>query len=352
MDNGHGMKRFVLRTLLALLPAIALVALYLIKDPFHVIKPYGGNIYTPGDTVGLTVNTGYFSVESFKHFNPQRHYDSFIFGSSVSGYYLIKDWLPHLPQGSSAMHFNASRETLHGIINKLNYLTRHGVKINNALLVMEDEMLMRQPLDNDVIYVQHPQTEQDLSWWKFHQLYFSAFRHPELVAYTLWPNAATTRLVLDKGYATTDIPNRIEPLNEGYYRHIDSLIAVDPDRFYTPQHVARYSLPLKELPCQPKITPEVEDMLREIARILAKQGTSYQIIIPPHYGYESMHSIDLYQMESIFGEERVHNYSDDPKLGTDLHYYYDDGHLIASECAHLMDSAYHDVALPSPFIKR
>ena len=46
----------------------------------------------------------------------------------------------------------------------------------------------------------------------------------------------------------------------------------------------------------------------------------------------------------------VLDYSHDPKLGSDLHYYYDDGHLIAAECAHLMDSAYNTVTLPSPYL--
>ena len=38
-------------------------------------------------------------------------------------------------------------------------------------------------------------------------------------------------------------------------------------------------------------------------------------------------------------------------MGSDVHYYYDDGHLVAEACARLMDSAYNDVTLPSPFLK-
>ena len=33
----HGMKRFVLLSLLALLPVLLVVAFYIIRDPFHVI---------------------------------------------------------------------------------------------------------------------------------------------------------------------------------------------------------------------------------------------------------------------------------------------------------------------------
>ena len=53
--RSHGMKRFVLLSLLALLPALLVVALYLAKDPFHVVKPYKGQVYNPGDSITLTI---------------------------------------------------------------------------------------------------------------------------------------------------------------------------------------------------------------------------------------------------------------------------------------------------------
>lgn len=350
MRRNNGMKRFVLLTLLALSPVLLLVAFYVAKDPFHVVKPYKGRVYNPGDTISLTINWGHVTVESYKYFDPQGHFDSFIFGSSLSGYYRIKDWAPYLPADARPFHFNASRETLYGILNKLKWLTSRGVAIKNALIIMEDEMLMRRPLDSDVLFVQHPSTAPEVSWWKFHQLYFNAFRRPEIVAYLLCPGPMTQR-VLDEGYATTDITNRIEPINEGYYAWADSVIAVNPDEFFTPEHVKRYSLPLKELPCPEKINFTVSALLAEIHHVLESQGTDYHIIIPPHYGYEAIDSRDLFKLEGIFGQSRVHDYSHDPKLGSDLHYYYDDGHLIAQECARLIDSAYNAVSLPSPYCK-
>lgn len=344
------MKRFVLRSLLALLPVLLLVALYVIKDPFHVLRHHDA-VAAATDTVALTVNTGFQSVEVFKRFDSERHYDSFIFGSSLSGYYRVGDWKEHLPKGASPIHFNASRETLQGILNKLHFLASRGANVAHALIVMEDEMLQRRPLDSDVLYVQHPQTTSKVSWWEFHQLYFNAFRHPELVAFTLWPSQATARMILERGYATTDIPDRIESVNESYYGWADSLIRVDADAFYTPSHLAKYTHPMRKQPSDDKVTPAVEDLLRQIAQALKELGADYQIIIPPHYASEAISSADLFCLESIFGNERVHDYSHDPVMGGDLHYYYDDGHLIASACAQLMDSAYAAVTLPSPYLR-
>lgn len=348
--KDHGMKRFVLRSLVALSPVLLLVAFYIVRDPFHVVKPYKGQMYAPGDSITLTTNWGFVTIESYKYFNPQGQFDSFLFGSSLSGYYRIQDWQRHLPADARPFHFNASRETLYGILNKLHYLAHRGADIKHALVIMEDEMLMRRPLDSDVLFVQHPETAPEVSWWKFHQLFFNAYRRPELVAYLLCPGPMTQH-VLDKGLASTDIPDRIESINEGYYAWADSIIAVDPDRFFTPEHMAKYQRPLKQMPCQDKITPQVESILRQIADVFTSLGTDYQIIIPPHYGYEAISSNDLYKMESIFGFEHVHDYSHDPDLGSNLRYYYDDGHLIAAECARLMDSAYNAVSLPSPYLQ-
>ena len=349
--RNNGMKRFVLLSLLALLPALLVVALYLVKDPFHVVRPYKGQVYNPGDTITLTINWGYVTVESYKYFDPQEHFDSFIFGSSLSGYYFIKDWERHLPEDARPFHFNASRETLFGMFNKLLYLWHRGANVKHALLIIEDEMLMRRPMDEDVLFVQHPETAREVSWWKFHQLYFNAYRHPEVVAYLLCPGPMTQK-VLEKGYATTDLSNRDESINESYYGWADSVINVNPEAFYTPEHITQFKLPMKELPCKSKITPQIESKLHDIAGLLEKMGTDYQVIIPPHYGYEAISSSDLYAMELIFGPERVHDYSHDPELGNDLHYYYDDGHLISRECGHLIDSAYNTVTLPSPYLKQ
>ena len=348
--RNHSMKRFVLLCLLALLPVLLVVGFYILKDPFHVIKPYQGRIYNPGDTISLTINWGHVTVESYKFFDRQEHFDAFIFGSSLSGYYRIKDWRQHLPESARPFHFNATRETLQGISNKLHWLSSRGVKINHALLIIEDDMLQRRPIDNDVLYVQHPQTAKNVSWWKFHQLFFNTYRHPDIIAYLIDP-APMTRRVLEKGYATTDITTRIEPINEGYYQWADSVIAVNPDAYYTPEHLAKYRHNMKNMPCPRKITSEVEALLLDIADQLAAQGTDYHIIIPPHYATEAIDSQDLYLMESIFTPQRVHDYSHDATMGSDLHYYYDDGHLIAQECARLMDSAYHAVTLPSPYLK-
>ena len=138
-----GMKKFVLRTLVALLPVFAFVALYLCLDPFRVVYRYDGVSVQPGDTLERIPNKRFVALEGFKHYNPTEHFDSFIFGSSLSSNYTAAAWKKYLPDSASVYHFTVGAQTLTGIRDELRYLVNHGVKVRHALLVMEEEMYRR-----------------------------------------------------------------------------------------------------------------------------------------------------------------------------------------------------------------
>jgi len=84
-NKKKGFKKFVLRSLLALLPVALYVALYVALDPYRVLRPYDGVANVPGDTIDRIPNKRFVALEGFKHYDPQQHYDSFIFGSSRVG---------------------------------------------------------------------------------------------------------------------------------------------------------------------------------------------------------------------------------------------------------------------------
>ena len=148
-----GLKKFILRTLLALSPVAAYVALYVALDPFKVIRPYNGVSIAPGDSLERIPNKRYVAIEGLKYYNPQHHYDSFIFGSSISSNFTAEAWKKHLPPDASVYHFTAGANTLTGIRDELRYLIDHGYPVRHALLIMEDEMFQRKPRLNELPYV-------------------------------------------------------------------------------------------------------------------------------------------------------------------------------------------------------
>ena len=337
----HTLRRFVIRTLVALIPVYALVALYVVSDPFKVIHPYKG-LYSNGDTVALTVNNGYISTRNFLRFKDTMHYDSFIFGSSLSKYFTVKAWLRHLPKGASVYHYDQNGETLWGIYNKINFINKNGMQVKHALIVIEEEMLRRDEstVKDKFLYMQDYKTTPQFDCLNFHLQFFNMFKNPEFIKYELDKKDNVHRM-LALQYATTDIPNRIERTNEEYYATFDSLIAYAPSKFFTPERLARRKLHAQPTAYNNSIDAHTQDILIKIKQVLSKNHTDYIIIIPPRYYRRTLPEYDLYTIKRIFGDTHVFDFSHDTAISQNPRNYYDEAaHLISSKCAMLLDSAY------------
>ena len=337
-------QKFVLRTLLAALPVFLFIAFYASVDPFHVIDPV-----TPDghgrDSVIVGANAGFTSIETYLHYNDQYRYDSFIFGSSMSQNYKASYWKPYVGDSASILHFDASNETLAGIINKMRFLNNHGSTIKNALIVIEVMMLDRQPCEDDILFVQHPRATWALNWVKVNGLFLNAFRDLNQVKRALMPSLCEKQVQNEGIISGVAPPGRIGHLNEMYYAEFDSIIAHNPDEYYTPERLKRIRRIVLPSVTPPAIDEDVEAQLRTIKDILNRNHTHYMIIVPPCGTNPRLTWHDLWMMRSIFGEERVHDYSGVPELVNNERVYYDHAaHLISAKCKMLLDSAYHDMA--------
>lgn len=339
---SHSITKFCLRTLFAALPVLLFVAFYAIVDPFHTIHPITTDAQGR-DSVIVSNNAGFTSVETYLLYNDQYHYDSFILGSSMSQNFKASYWKPYLDSTASILHFDASSETLTGIINKMRFLNNHGSTIKNALIVIEARMLEKVwPIDNDILYVQHPATTSVLNWFNAHTLFFNAFRDINQVKYALFPSKYKTALQ-NKGILSTIAPNRIDHLNEMYYKEIDSIIATSPDKFYTPKRIEQMKRTITPTVTRPAIDEVAQARLVTIKEILDKNHTNYIIIVPPRNTFPQLTWHDLWVMKAIFGEDKVHDFSRHPQLVNNDRAYYDyTGHLISAKCKMLLDSAYSE----------
>ena len=84
--------------------AMPFVALYLIMDPFRVLRSYDD--YLKGWLV--EINQNYVSTEVYLKNHIRYGYDSFIFGSSRTMGYRTNDWKMYLGEGSSPFVFKSS----------------------------------------------------------------------------------------------------------------------------------------------------------------------------------------------------------------------------------------------------
>ena len=102
-----GIKEFILRVLLAASPLALFLALYVVLDPFGVVHRYDGVSVESGDSLERIPNKRYVAVEGLKYHSLERHYDSFIFGSSLSTNFTARQWVRHLPDSAHIYHFTA-----------------------------------------------------------------------------------------------------------------------------------------------------------------------------------------------------------------------------------------------------
>lgn len=349
----ESIKKFCFRTLLAALPVFLFMALYAIVDPFHIIHPVTTDAQGR-DSVMVSNNAGFTSIETYLLYDDQYHYDSFIFGSSMSQNFKASYWRPYLDSTASILHLDASSEFLEGIINKMNFINKHGTTIKNALIIIEAEMISRQPQEDNILFIQHPSTSGAKNWFKFHTLHFNAFRDLTQVKYALFHDTYNEEMQ-QKNMIASNAPDRIAHLNEFYYGTIDSIITQCPDKFFTPQLLAARKHAVLPTATKHAIDDKTELQLKLIKQILDKNHTSYIILVPPCNNQPQLQWHDLWVMKSIFGDDKVHNFSSHPQLVFNERAYYDNlGHLISAKCRMLLDSAYYEQqhhAIVNPYFK-
>ena len=332
--------KFIVRSLIAALPVFVFVGYYVVTDPFKVIYRSADRI---ADEHGLALgsNAGFVSIKTLEdNIKEGRAYDSFIFGSSMSQAFKAEDWQRHLPQGASIFHLDASEETVQGMVDKVNYLHRRGIKIRNALVIIEEVMLHRTPDDHNFLFTRTPAITGDVNWLQFHRQFFNVFKNPTFVGYSLFPDRYRDQMV-KKRYASSSLHHHSPLNNENIFTDIDSLIAVSPDKYYTPERLRKNDYrPLPTAYPPGTANPEVKKSLCELARLLRQDGTNYLVIMIPRYRRDPVSAWDMALIGQQFGSSNVVDFSRLP-VSSDNRAYYDwAAHLTSSRCRQLLDSAY------------
>lgn len=334
-----GFKKFVCRSLLALLPVAAYVVLYLALDPFGVVHRYNGVSIAPGDTLERIPNKRYVAIEGYKIFNPEQHYDSFIFGSSISSNFTAAAWKKHLPDTASVYHFTAGAQTLTGIRDELSYLLEHGANVRHAMIVMEQEMFHRPKRYEEMPYVPHYDVSDEVSWVHFQRVHFNAFRDPYIFLYNIWPTDRIADKLLADGKMQPIPSGRDELLNEDSSKGLDTMILGDPDKYYADWQWLADLKPFPN-PLPLDIDESNVGVLSDIARLLQNGGVDYMVIVPPRYQTPPLAAADHVALCDIMGAEHVYDWSGDSLLIHDLRSYYDGVHLLTFRCTELIDRCF------------
>ena len=173
--NHRGLLKLSLKLLLVLMPLLLPVLVYVVFDPFEVLRKYDRHYNDPR----IVYNRDYNTTETFMSNYVKQGYDSFIFGNSRSLAFHCRDWNRYI-KAKSVYHFDASAESLYGIYKKIIFLDERGVNLKNCLLILDDVALAKSDNHKGHIAIKHPKVSRE-SALDFHLEFLRAFMTPRFL---------------------------------------------------------------------------------------------------------------------------------------------------------------------------
>ena len=322
------MKKFFTKLLLVIVPLLIVVATYVFTDPFRVIYHYG-NFYDPAQKYQVYKNRDYISTETFRRNYSQQKYNSYIFGSSRSEVYEVKVWEKYI-NSNACFHYNAHRESLFGVEKKFEFLHRQGVKIRNALIVVDYELLAATSNYTDPVFRKHPLITNEGNF---------AFQLSEFKPYIfLFSKPSYLKWLLKQPqypFSYNALTNE-----ECWWGNLETAIAGNRDSFYQARSKAFYRRDTLQQYANRVIKEEQVNMLTRIKEIMAGDKTEYRIIINPLYDQRKTDTTDLRLLQSIFGSENVLDFSGINEITCSKYNYYEASHFRPQVATRLIDIAY------------
>jgi hypothetical protein len=253
-------------------------------------------------------------------------------------YYHIDTWRTHV-SGESFYHFDASGENLMGVERKLALLEKKGVKIKNALFVIDEDLLGGITNPQSIALIKHPilsgQSKLEFQLFMFKSYADMDFLscYMKLLATGKYvPSMSKTMVNHILKYVDTTNEETFPTLEDAILRNEDSFYTARKDVFFKRTGIVTYS--------KACIDTARERRLKNMKRILDANNTNYKIVISPSYDQVSMNRKDLENLQAIFGANNVFDFSGINDFTNNVHNYYEQTHYRPFIAKRIMDSVY------------
>lgn len=327
---------------------------YVITDPFKVLYDYDNYYDDNGEGYYINTNRSFVSTQMYSKNKDKSCYDSFIFGSSRSGYYLVDDWKKYISDTASCFHFDGYGESLYNTHKKLKYIDGKS-PIDNAIFCVERDFFYQDKQEYGHLWVL-PSSLVENNLGAFHMAFVRAYMNPEFL-YAFFDYLITRTLkpyMFENSIFEKPIAGYCVESNErnGAYRNIEKF----SDDFYGERLSMFPQRPDTIVYGKPVIHESQKQMLHDIYDILQRNKTQYKVILNPIYDQVLFASEDKEFLIELFGENVV-DFSGKNRITDDYHYYSDPSHFneyIASEIlriAYEQDSVKHKQLLDSLFYR-
>lgn len=335
------MRKLLLRLSLFLSPIILVIVVYVILDPFKVVRIYS-NYKPEGFPLSVPLNQNRVSAGTFRYYNDSVQYNSFIFGSSRSMFYEIQYWKPYLKESARCFHFDASAETLDGVLHKVEFLERENVKPDNVLFIFDADLIRPANLISEHLYMEDPIVVGNERWLPFQSAHFMAFLDRKFMrAFLDYTITGKVKSYMTELNVLDDKPFAYDPVtNEMRYEHYEQLD--NEGKYYTAARMAKFSMRRDSIQHigKPVIDSKAEQKLKRIAEIVQAAGAQVRVVISPLYNQIKFSPRDLAILNNLFGEDVVYDFSGINSLTKSYTSYYEQSHYRPKLAKAVLDSLY------------
>jgi hypothetical protein len=312
--------RLYLKCLLLSLPFIALVAFYIIKDPFMVIRHYRD--YDHSDICQCEGSIGWFKYKMLRH---RMHYDSFIMGSSCTKAFNTGDWNRYIHARPYRLFSNS--EEMSDVNVKLEALySQRNQQVKNLLIVAEKDFFTRTEPQGGVMHIMPPDVSGK-SEITYQTTFLQGFFSPMFLWRFIKFHVTHRYEHCMRGIINDDGPTRTFYTNDAILPN-ETKISTEGEEYWDDKswdNAKQHKFVWHEAP-RTIYTAQI-DYLNKMKELCQRHGTNVKIAIGPRLDKTAINHDDVNILKHIFGSRNVIDFSDKAhEKYSDYHNFYDNIH--------------------------
>jgi hypothetical protein len=309
------MKKFLIKLFLIFLPFLLALTIYIIDDPFMVIRKHARY-----DNSHVALNENLVGWEMYKSEKDSIHFDSFLMGNSCTQAFKCREWEKYLNPNDRAFRWIDNNETLEGLCIKLKALEKDHAELKNVLIILDWDSFNKVELRNGAIHSM-PRDISGISEFTYQSKYVQLFIYPSFFIPYM-------RHKFDNNYTHVGVVDNFD-------RTRDSITndAINPyDKIIEKEGEEYWAQRQTEFPARhyrmmdPSISPDAMAKLDTLSNIVKRNKTNLTLVIGPDYWLKQINPKDVAILKKYLGQDNVYDFTGCNNYSAEKHNYYEKGH--------------------------
>lgn len=326
----NSIRTFFLKCFLILIPFICLIIIYIVKDPFRVVRTYAdcGNSE-------VCQSEGKRSWEKYKLYRDEMHYDSFIMGSSCTRAFLCTDWNKHIH--AHPFRFFSNAEGLGDLCLKLEALDRQPDQpVKHLLIITERSFFQKVNPQPGLMHILPPEITHK-SMISYQTAFVQGFFNPVfLIPYLRYQ--ITGKYVKSMHGVIGTASSFVDEYTNDASTCLEDSIRLEGENYWN-SRINFKKIEQKSTSNEAFFTPAHIKLLYQIRDFCNKYHTDLKLVIGPSLEFKRLNPKDLATLKDILGSGNVFDFSGDESLN-DYHNFYDGGHYRVTVGRDIMNEIY------------